>query len=69
MVEQTADKKNAQGNKIIKGSCPLCKKDRVAEFRPFCSRGCKNIDLNRWLSNHYTVPGEPVSPTDESFDE
>lgn len=53
--------------------CPLCKKEVVAEFRPFCSRKCKNIDLNRWLSNSYVVPGdERVSndmPTDEGSEE
>jgi uncharacterized protein len=25
-------------------------------FRPFCSRRCANVDLNRWLSGVYAVP-------------
>jgi len=28
------------------------------ESRPFCSSHCKNIDLNRWLSERYTLKEE-----------
>ncbi|HXW41314.1 MAG TPA: DNA gyrase inhibitor YacG [Xanthobacteraceae bacterium] len=38
------------------GACPICGKPTVAEFRPFCSRRCADIDLNRWLSGVYAVP-------------
>lgn len=42
-----------------KGSgCPICGKPAVAEFRPFCSRRCADIDLNRWLSGVYRVETE-----------
>jgi hypothetical protein len=30
----------------------------VAEFRAFCSRRCADVDLNRWLSGVYAVPGK-----------
>ncbi len=40
--------------------CPICSKPTVAEYRPFCSRRCANIDLGRWLQGRYAVPGEPV---------
>jgi endogenous inhibitor of DNA gyrase (YacG/DUF329 family) len=40
--------------------CPICGKLSVAEYRPFCSRRCANIDLGRWLEGRYAVPGEPV---------
>jgi endogenous inhibitor of DNA gyrase (YacG/DUF329 family) len=40
--------------------CPICKKDVVQEFRPFCSKRCKDVDLNRWLSNSYIIPGELI---------
>jgi endogenous inhibitor of DNA gyrase (YacG/DUF329 family) len=40
--------------------CPICKKDVVQEFRPFCSKRCKDVDLNRWLSNSYIIPGEEM---------
>jgi uncharacterized protein len=38
--------------------CPICGKPAVAEFRAFCSRRCADIDLNRWLSGVYAVPGK-----------
>jgi endogenous inhibitor of DNA gyrase (YacG/DUF329 family) len=37
-------------------SCPICSKPAVEKFRPFCSRRCANVDLNRWLSGVYAVP-------------
>jgi endogenous inhibitor of DNA gyrase (YacG/DUF329 family) len=38
--------------------CPICGKPAVAEFRAFCSRRCADVDLNRWLSGVYAVPGK-----------
>jgi endogenous inhibitor of DNA gyrase (YacG/DUF329 family) len=37
-------------------SCPICSKPVVEIFRPFCSRRCADVDLNRWLSGVYAVP-------------
>jgi uncharacterized protein len=37
-------------------SCPICGKPAAAQFRPFCTRRCRNVDLNRWLSGVYAVP-------------
>jgi hypothetical protein len=37
-------------------SCPICSKPVVETFRPFCSRRCADVDLNRWLSGVYAVP-------------
>ena len=37
-------------------SCPICGKPSVAEFRPFCTKRCADVDLNRWLSGVYRVP-------------
>jgi uncharacterized protein len=37
-------------------SCPICGKPAVEKFRPFCSRRCADVDLNRWLSGVYAVP-------------
>ena len=36
--------------------CPICGKLPVQQFRPFCSKRCADVDLNRWLSGVYTVP-------------
>jgi uncharacterized protein len=46
--------------------CPICGKPTVAQFRPFCSRRCADIDLNRWLSGVYAVPGKPEETEDEA---
>jgi endogenous inhibitor of DNA gyrase (YacG/DUF329 family) len=36
--------------------CPICSKAPAAEFRPFCSRRCADVDLQRWLSGRYAIP-------------
>jgi len=41
-------------------ACPICGKPGTAEFKPFCSRGCKDRDLLQWLGEGYRVPGEPA---------
>lgn len=42
--------------------CPICGRATELEFKPFCSRGCKDRDLLQWLGEGYRVPGEPVDP-------
>jgi uncharacterized protein len=37
--------------------CPICGKPALARFRPFCSARCADVDLNRWLSGAYVLPG------------
>lgn len=36
--------------------CPICGKPQVEKYRPFCSKRCADIDLNRWLSGAYAIP-------------
>jgi uncharacterized protein len=36
--------------------CPICGKPAVEASKPFCSERCRDVDLNRWLSNSYVVP-------------
>ena len=38
--------------------CPICRKPVVEKFRPFCSKRCADVDLNRWLSGAYVVAGK-----------
>ena len=45
--------------------CPSCGSPTVAEFRPFCSARCKDLDLSRWLRGVYAIPG---GNTDEDED-
>jgi uncharacterized protein len=37
--------------------CPICGKPTVEASKPFCSERCRDVDLNRWLSNSYAIPG------------
>ncbi|MEO8454261.1 MAG: DNA gyrase inhibitor YacG [Sphingomicrobium sp.] len=42
--------------------CPVCGKPETAADAPFCSRGCRNRDLLKWLGDGYRIPGPPVDP-------
>lgn len=37
--------------------CPICGKPRDPAFRPFCSRRCSQVDLGKWLTGGYAIPG------------
>lgn len=39
-------------------ACPICGKPQVPDYRPFCSRRCADVDLARWLSGSYAIPGQ-----------
>ena len=62
--EDAGPAKSAKGAKGAKGSgkkgstkpCPICGKPSVEASRPFCSERCRDVDLNRWLSNSYAIP-------------
>jgi endogenous inhibitor of DNA gyrase (YacG/DUF329 family) len=36
--------------------CPICGKPASEGSRPFCSERCRDVDLNRWLSDAYSIP-------------
>ncbi len=36
--------------------CSVCGKPVNPKYRPFCSKRCADIDLNRWLGGQYAVP-------------
>jgi endogenous inhibitor of DNA gyrase (YacG/DUF329 family) len=44
--------------------CPICGKPAVEASRPFCSERCRDVDLNRWLSNSYAIPAAPDQDDD-----
>lgn len=50
----------------MSGSCPICGAPVVAQYRPFCSKRCADVDLHRWLTGAYAVPALEV---DEDFEE
>jgi uncharacterized protein len=43
-------------DKLGAAACPVCRKPVAEKFRPFCSRRCADVDLNRWLRGVYAVP-------------
>ena len=45
-----------------KRPCPECGKASARETFPFCSTRCKNVDLNRWFSGAYVIPGREDEP-------
>jgi hypothetical protein len=56
--------------------CPICSKPTDPAYRPFCSRRCADIDLQRWLVGRYAIPAgrddeseDGPSPHDEGGDE
>ena len=40
--------------------CPLCGKPAAAPHASFCSQGCKDRDLLKWLGEGYRIPGPPA---------
>ena len=51
-----------------KRPCPECGKPSSRGHYPFCSARCKDVDLNRWLSDSYRIPTkeEPDKPPESS---
>ena len=43
---------------FVEKPCPICGKPADPATRPFCSKRCSDIDLNRWLGGVYAVPAE-----------
>lgn len=68
-----SDHETRGGRKHAKGRCPVCGKETAADFRPFCSRRCRDVDLNRWLAGVYRVetdeaPDDAESPPPKTGD-
>ena len=43
-----------------KDACPACGEPTDPLHQPFCSRGCKDRDLLKWLSEGYRIPAQPA---------
>jgi uncharacterized protein len=47
--------------------CPICEAAPPATpYAPFCSKRCADVDLQRWFSGRYAVPGRSVSANPDS---
>jgi len=56
--------KQAAPGKAAAKKCPICGKPANEASKPFCSERCRDVDLNRWLSGSYVVPGKPEADED-----
>jgi uncharacterized protein len=45
-------------------ACPVCRRPVSTDYRPFCSRRCADVDLQRWLVGAYAIPVEDDEVTD-----
>jgi endogenous inhibitor of DNA gyrase (YacG/DUF329 family) len=48
-------------NVTKKSKCPICKKESVEKYRPFCSDRCKKVDLHRWIEGVYKIETDDTS--------
>ena len=48
-------------------TCAICGKPQDAKYKPFCSKRCADVDLNRWFKGSYAIPvvEENEKPEDE----
>jgi hypothetical protein len=54
---------------MVNGSCPICNRPTVADYRPFCSKRCADRDLGHWLSETYRVETDEGPELDETPDD
>jgi len=47
-------------------TCPMCNNPPVEAFKPFCSKRCADLDLGKWFTGAYAIPGEPVDQAEET---
>ena len=45
--------------------CPICGKPTEQKFRPFCSKRCADIDLNKWFNGSYAIAAEEEDDPDD----
>ena len=51
---------------VLNKKCPICGKQTVLEYQPFCSKKCADVDLGRWLKGTYVVHTNET-PEDEAL--
>ncbi|MBW0150922.1 MAG: DNA gyrase inhibitor YacG [Phenylobacterium sp.] len=52
-----------------KAKCPICRKPVSADYRPFCSKRCADVDLQRWFTGAYAVPAVEQEEVSDGEDE
>jgi uncharacterized protein len=46
--------------------CVICGQPQDEKFRPFCSKRCADVDLNRWFSGGYAIPAAEGDDVDDA---
>jgi hypothetical protein len=46
--------------------CVICGKPQDERYKPFCSKRCADVDLNRWFSGKYAIPAEEADQDSEA---
>lgn len=49
--------------------CPICGKPTDPAVRPFCSKRCADVDLQRWFSGSYAIPAAEEDEVGEGDDD
>jgi len=53
-------------SEIVPGlNCPICRAPAMQRYKPFCSKRCADIDLGRWITGAYVIPGNKETDTEE----
>jgi len=41
-------------------TCPICRREPAdPKYKPFCSKRCADVDLQRWFTGGYVIPAGP----------
>ena len=40
---------------VLNEKCPICGGQATLKYKPFCSKHCADVDLNRWLKGTYVM--------------
>ena len=43
---------------MSQAKCAICGKPQDPKIKPFCSKRCADVDLNRWFSGKYAIAAE-----------
>lgn len=47
-------------------TCPMCDQPADAEYKPFCSKRCADLDLGKWFTGAYAIAGEPADQAEDN---
>ena len=49
-------------------SCPICEKETLKAYKPFCSKRCADVDLAKWLNGSYALASNDPDDADALFE-